>query len=353
MRGNSVVAIMVMIFFIQSAALGNQFHYVVVPQDTVSKILFKARLRPLYGNAGSLKTIENINAQEIKNIDQIRPGQKIYFSDEQVRRAQHLGSVDITNERQIILRETLYKRHTADEAPPQTETTPIELPRDRANDAVSSLNLNLTYQFTRLDSKDIATGGNATFLSPLNSKYELIWLVDWNSPWTSELGFSSLALEFDSNLSGGRTFTVSNGSLNEVFMGARYKYNEDLQYSFVYTRSAIVVSKALSLTELSLDQVQTNKLTAGVDWKLKNHKGVDYGFGLNGSYIMDAESSSESVKPGWDARLRFYLKHKFSLKDLSIEGAVFYHYLKQDTDFSRQSEKSVGAMFGVVKRFGN
>jgi phage tail protein X len=66
-------------------------YYVVRPGDTISGILYRANLGPLYAHGGMIDQIINANQGIIANIDALKIGQKIYFPAELVAEASRTG----------------------------------------------------------------------------------------------------------------------------------------------------------------------------------------------------------------------------------------------------------------------
>lgn len=335
-------------------------YYIVTPGDTVSHILHRAGLRPIYGKKGFLKEIGNLNSHLSEDINKIKPGQKIFFSDEMIVQAKNLGTIEIVKQNQIEFTEFLRK-------PAQTEEQLTKLPQslakgadieescncnmDVANNqstATSALGFKIGFEYMRIDAKDLVTQGETSILSNMNSKYEVFWLIDWKSKWQTEVKFSSMSLSIQPDISQSKTFQLQKPTLNEFSLGMKYRFSESFSSAISYVRSPALAVRATSISEISIDQLDTNKVNLDIEWAMVKHKGIEFGLGLATGYRTDAGSGSYKVNPSTDARVDLSIKHKGPSK-LDVGAGIYYHKNNQRTDYSIQEHTSVGAYLGIGK----
>ncbi|RYZ63448.1 MAG: hypothetical protein EOP09_17665, partial [Proteobacteria bacterium] len=93
-----------MVFSLSFSALAADYRYFYVLRrdELVSNVLYRAGLKPIYRKDGTLLQISKINGQ-IKDIDEVQPGTKIFFSDELAERSLGLGLIRINKNNEIIV----------------------------------------------------------------------------------------------------------------------------------------------------------------------------------------------------------------------------------------------------------
>ncbi|RYZ83391.1 MAG: hypothetical protein EOP04_20050 [Proteobacteria bacterium] len=92
-------------FSVSGFAAQGRYFYVLQQSEIVSDVAYRAGLRPLYTRDGVLYQIRKLNPQ-IKNLDVVYPGTKIYLSDEMAQRSEELGLLRKTSGRQVYLQKS-------------------------------------------------------------------------------------------------------------------------------------------------------------------------------------------------------------------------------------------------------
>lgn len=85
---------------LQSFAAGESYFYVVKKSDVTSVILYRSGLKPIYKKNGFLNRLQKVNPRRA-DLNQILPGQKIYFSKEMFEIAKSRGLIGLTFENEI------------------------------------------------------------------------------------------------------------------------------------------------------------------------------------------------------------------------------------------------------------
>jgi hypothetical protein len=329
-------------FFTSVLYAGETTVYLVRPKDSLSKIAALQFDGPIYDRQhGSLKQLLELNPW-IKNPDRIYPGQKLTVNKINLSK---LESGD-RNPAEEIPKNTGTCMATPEPGPDQSHApSPSAEPP-----ATSTLKLGVGYEYLRIDSIDLYRNLNSTFLSRLSPRYEFQWLLNWSDEWSPFLGFSTTTATIDPDINSDSNILNKTTTRNQIRLGTEYHPATNLQFDFAFTNLTRIVPRATSLTEITLDQINTNNLSIGVEYIYLRKRKVDLSAGFLGGISLGGNTGSYSIKPGYDGRIELGLKHVTHSAEL--QGHVFVQYSKLNSSFAEQTDQTVGANISLSKCLG-
>lgn len=364
-----------LVFFVSINAMsaGGAYFYRIRPGDCVSNVIYRIGLEPIYGKKGYLLKLAQLNLKHISEIDKIKPGQKVYFSEDITKKAQELGVIEIVAENEIRFRENERKIEPIariNEIPAQRNLAQVNLEAD-AKKELKSENLETKTQaepqpqpetiiidkiedsrflislgsgYSRIDSKMLSTSAKATVLSKPMLGAKVNWTQDWSETFKTHIKWEYLSVTYKDANQG----TIYNDKIDTTLfgMGSSYYFNPGTKFIFeLGIRDDIFIPSYQSGTAtLETHPITYSKI--GLSQRLAQVRSLKLSGEIGGSYLFGGSySGSYDVNPGQE----YYLKVKFSqkLKSMSIFADAEYKDLNQNTTASEQHRKDLHTNIGV------
>jgi len=380
---NLLILFFLSTFCLNSFALSGQYYYVVKKDEYASKILYRAGLKPLYKKQGTLHDLIQNNISNLKNIDLIENGQKIYFSSQQVEYSKKLGLIVSNNQGEIFFTQLAFgieeqkrleklgivsnqevnrptkttqdlqhlntqKRLVANEAlvclpnPENKEIKQSKIVQDE--DVESSLTGQIGVGYSAINGKDRGDHTTAQILSKINTEL----LVSWNQHWSEDFKSSFYAgyksNSFDSQY---LSTNIYNSKIEIARFGFRLEQRSDLfakpiKYQYSLEQGAQLFYRGISGstgTGLEINAVPVTSVSVGLEKSLFKKSRFD--IGLNGSlkYLSSGTYQNYSVKSGYAYKAGIYLSETRKNKEFSC--GLSYSQRKQDTSLIYFSETSI------------
>lgn len=353
-----------------------QYFYVVRKCDSASAVLFRAALKPIYGNRGLLLVLANENRFNVKDLNHLKPGDKILFPGPVIDRALGSETFRIINENQIVLTDEINADKIAEEklkqaAPvkreiaqvPQTQTqvqpsiqaqalpvSPIVEPVKPAAVIVSSETAQSRFVFmlgsgySRIDSATNGGGAAAVILSKPLVSADLAWEQIWSDTFDSFIGLNYSAINYQESNVG----QVVHGSQSPVKMniGLVYKFNPETRISFEVGTTDEVFVPAY---QVGVATIETKPLAYAKALFIKDifhTRKLTLTGALGGSYIMGSNVGSYEIGAGRE--FLGYLQVSQSLKKFTFFGRAGFSEKSQNTSVTSQIRKEIRSNFGLI-----
>jgi hypothetical protein len=220
------------IFIFSFNAFSNDSVYTVVKNDSLSEILYKKNLRPIYSKHGSLNTILNLNPfLKARKRYRLYPGEKIVLP--------------------ILLSQTETPAPAVTAALP-SEVIPNDPIRKISNNKLQShsdLGFSATSRFLKLESTDNLTNSQATLISDASLGWKVSWGQRWSSELYSHLDYESYKVNINDSSSTSKTLLNKEQTLSNYEFGLNYLFSSKLKLlsSLIYGETLVNRSSSLSV----------------------------------------------------------------------------------------------------------
>jgi len=339
--------------------------YQVLRGDTLSSIARSHYHGHLYGGTGVLTRLLDLNNDALKNPDLIFPGQWVRI-EQTVYNVRTPASLHDFTEDEIATAVITPSPSPSPVVAPAVMTTqnaiaPVAVapvvalpgasptPELKAFEPSSFIALTPGAWYSRVDAKDLATGGTAHILSNLYPSINLTWEQHWTKDTQTHLSLGLAYYELEPNQP--RPTSPDEYSLSNFEFGFLTNVSDRLHWGLGIRNQQEVVIRATSLTALSADRIQTVAPYASLQLdlaklgKLRLAAEGDAYLLLPGQY----NDYSLGINTGWTGKL--LLEHQ--LKETIIQGAFTYGQTNLNSNISNETMTQLGFELGLAWRFGN
>lgn len=312
---------------------GTDYH-VVKKGETLSGIAQKYLGQPVYHRDGSLKRILALNP-DIKDIHRIFPHQKIKIAS--------------TDDRGLASSESVPPLQTLTPEPAAVDTPAVSI-ADNTENPTSHLGIELGFGYFRVDSTDKQTGAASTLLSGISPETRFTWDLKWNKEWTTRFrfGYRTEKILDDTSVTS-HSLQDASGSRMCFEAGAIRNWSERTRTGLAIVFQERIFEHSPNLSTIAIDRVGSPGIKVNQEFDLFHVKSAKMGLGISGEVILPGRGPGYSTETGYGGDAHFYLRH--DLKNVSLQGTVYYGLAKQDSSLVEQKETHLGALFGLIWRF--
>jgi hypothetical protein len=305
--------------------------------DTLSEILHRKNLRPLYGKHGSLEAALKLNPTlAARGGDHIRPHQQIYLPEFQaVSENTNLSSAPPP-------------RKQASETEAKTDQPQkISLQENTEEKLAGDFYLGAEFAFNRLEASDASTGGQAE----INSKSAYGLLIGrrtyWNEVLNSYVQISSQFIEYQPSDSALKVIDNHSVTRTHLEIGLEQTLSDKAKalYSLRYGQELFI--RGMNSSLLHIDDVALVSIGGGFKYKLFEKADTYLSSDFHGQYILGGSTGTYTVNPG------YFLSAALSLhQGPHLQTSVGVRERKQDTSLVNQTEQEVFGQMQFVWPFG-
>ncbi len=375
-----LIFLIIFCFTLSSKAKAADYYYIVKPQDNVSTLLYRARLKPIYHKLGTLEILRKKNNRHIPDLDHLKVGDQLFFPEHLVLKSNAQGFIKVINQNEIVFKDHIepnslskrtiahkhrsQKNQTKDSIISTPSTTPDEekriapSPTPNAKSQVhegklaeSQIIFSMGSGYSRMDSSaktGNANNANAVLLSKPTLSVDLKWEQNWSSSIQSFIRWSFASIPYQDTSRGLVSGEKQNTSL--MGLGLTYQLFDEFFGSFeLGSREEIFVTsyqpgsataEARSLTYYRF--TFSRKLIA------VNNLSMTGAFGA--SYLSETSGSNYAVDVGEELFLQLHLTQKF--KTFSLFAVGEYADSRQDTSFTMQTRRDLKTQLGFIIPLG-
>lgn len=312
------------------AVAGSHEVHIVKKGETLSAILLNKKLKPIYGDNGSINSTLSLNPSlQKRKGNKILPGQKILIPTEEPI----MSSVE---EVSIKVEET--KNFTP--VVVETRTTGPEWP-------VSSVRAGLGLEYLRFDTTDNQTKKSAQLLSEASPIASLRWTIHWSekSHFYFDGSYQRYSIKkADSEID----FVNRSGGLVSFGAGAGRKFGEDLWVNLNLHFGQDLFFFSPSATSLKTERLMIASPSLSAKYPLL--KKSRFSLGLEGEYGMLLQNKSDEIKAknGSFFEAAVYVDELFRNSRFGgLKAKLGYQARNQDTDVATQDSKRVFVDFAM------
>jgi len=360
MRSNFFVTFLALfIFSINCLAVDGKYYYIVKTKDTLSQVLYKAGIKPLYSKSGAIVTLQKLNSKNIVDLNKIYPGQLIYLNKDFVEKAVMLKLAVVSDQSEVVLVETnnnlnrdLASLSTELKSEDVQQSLTVNNLTENVEDQLGRFSFNLGFQYSRIDAIDVSTQGSSTFLTDISPKYGIQWESSWNKTWSSVISVALIQEQVvDDTSTVVKTIDHASGYRKKISIEIQRHW--DLQRDSTTTIAAGIkdqmFSRGLTPTAISLDRIPNNYLGLIHYQDLFNLNKLSVFGKIEYNYLLSASGAAHKLEPGSFTQFSFGVEHIF--KNFEIQSEIFYGVSDQNSQLVKQRETSVGAHLNAVWSF--
>lgn len=306
--------------------------YVVEQGDTVSNVLYKRGLKPLYGRNGSVAQIVVLNPSLSPLASVIKPGQIIYLpdgtrklTDDTFKR--ELSSIEETLASQVV------------EVKPKSDAeygSPISSVKPRKPSSQAQVKLGAGYY--ALNGVDPSNGSRARLLSKLSSTLDGAWEQNWSDTVKSKIFIGLRSVSLQPEMRGIRLF---NSSLltSEIGLGVGGRLIPDLEWSIDLRVLEALFYRGVAEGGLELNQAPLLAVRPQLTWTLIRRSPLSLAALAAGDVLGSSRFADYTINAGYGYRVGLRLQQDFESSIFSCDFG--YGERRQDTSLIRLVEKEL------------
>jgi LysM domain len=342
--------------------------------ETFSQIALKYIGKPVYSKQnGSLQKLAELNP-EIKNVDKIFPGQKIYLASRDTRVISSIENHDLVAVTETGDLDAPAGSHTPGpnlkknpsvpvtgqavqaSAPDVTPLAPkvaaektAELNREAAPQPDSQevshrLTLSAGYAMTTLHAQDPVSGTSADLNSSHDLKLEAGWKQEWSDTFSSAFKAEVRAIDFEPSTNSAKQLSGSSKTNTAFTLGFENKISSrfTLLYGAGYESELFI--HGINSSSTTVDSVPVPKGFAGIDWNFYARGKTSVGVRGTYAYLFSASTDAYPVNAGQEYLGLLYVRRRYGDSN-SVELDLGFKSRTQNTGLLNLNENSV---FGTL-----
>jgi len=301
--------------------------YVVEQANTLSQIAQQLMGSPVYTKNGSLARLRALNPQ-VKNPNRIHVGDLIYVRNRELQLA--------ANE----------KPKGGHFEKPRRDLASVEEP-----DGVrSDFSLGMGFQYFSIDSKDRATGQNATLLSNAAPQFRFNWDLAWNPRWSARVRVDyqkEEILSFDD--ASGIVLRGAKGHRIGFLVGALRTWAPGSSTGLFIGRDEEIYERSPAVKIVQIERVGLPTVSVEQSHVFFGSSSASIGGALMGKLYLPAKANGFTTNTGWQLRPKVFLEHDLTV--FRARAEAFYGFGRQDSNLVEQKVQSAGVLFQISKGF--
>jgi len=349
-----------------SYAVDRTYYYRVKKQDTLSDVLARFGLSPIYPHKGWLKATLAVNSVVARHPNLIRPNEIVFLPLKDIHdlmnaRVLDTGEVLAIDDlaRPLPLaperKPTATVGATVAELQPELEGSPTAPPAldpvNKGTDvATSSTTVGIGVEYFRIDGVDTVNHGNARILSGTSPRLDFGYTLQWNESTAIELA-GSLTQYTLTQFSQATTYDANSGIKSAFGFGANKKFSKNLSTSIFVEAAQEFFVRASAPTVISVDKVIIYEPTIRAKYSLFGKQNAQ--IGVSGGYgiLLPTSTSAYSIGMGTKVELGAYFRHDpHTNSGRAIEGTLIYRIEKQDSSIYSKYFNEI--LLGISYRSG-
>jgi hypothetical protein len=317
--------ILASLFFRTSIVCANNLYYshVVIKRETLSNILYKKKLFPIYGKSGYLAQVRALNPQ-IGNRYIIYPGQNLVLPK-------------IENQ--------IYSPF-----PPIPQPSPeIKNLKNKIRSSHSLLDFSLSNRFVKIKSNDFRNGSRATLLSDSGIGYSISWGQKWSDKLNTYFNFENYQVQILDSSTPDKSLSNTTQSLTSYTFGVSQVLNAKtmLYLSLNYGESIVYRAERSDLIEI--EKFVSAKLNPGFNYTFLSRDELKLYSLINFILALPSTQETYSSKFSYGHKLGIGIEDRVAI--FKIKGELFYNNLELKLTDSSFEQTETGVYFGVSYQF--
>lgn len=327
--------------------------YTVQDGDTLSDILSRFNIKPLYGKNGSIKKFSRVNVHTVKkNGDLIFPGSVIYLPISVEAVAEVIKQEKIEAAIDVRKPATEVAPGTPAPACPEPEKKPVLDPvYASAETASSDVAVTFIGGYSSMQGTDRSTGDTSKLLSKLETGARLEWSQNWDDTDSTSIFVIYQNRNLEPTLN---DVTLTNSSMGVSSFGLGYKKvlsnSWALRMEMEYMQALFYQNNPGTGTGLQINAVPLLRLHPQLEYLVLERKPLSLGLQAGVSYFGSTSYGDYSVDSGYGYNLDLSLRHTFTNHNF-IQCQAYYEERHQNTSELLFVERDVGTRCGFSWRF--
>lgn len=305
--------------------------HIVKRGETLSRILLNKKLKPIYGDAGSIESTLALNPSLKKSLgNKILPGQGIILPTHEEPIMSSVEEVSVKVEEDSNFTPAVV----------EVKSTEPEWP-------VSSVKAGLGLEYLRFDTTDTQTNKSAQLLSEASPIASLRWTIHWSEK--SQLYFEGSYQRYSIKKSDPAIdFVDRTGGLTSFGAGAGKKFGEDLWVNLNLHFGQDLFFFSPTATSLKTERLMITSPSISAKYPLL--KKSRFSLGLEGEYglLLKSESDDLKAKNGTFIEAGLFVDELFrNARFGGLKAKLGYQTRNQDTNVATQDSKRVFVDFAM------
>lgn len=310
--------------------------YTVEQGDTLSTILQKENITPLYGKKGFVKKAKKLNKTSLKNENLIRPGQQLVLPVEET--ANHNTSQSNQS-----------SSSSADQSNVEVSSSPNQFTSFTLQDFISnsSLGISLGLDYTMLESTAKVNNSKGKLVSEANIAWKIAWLKKLQNDYDVNVFAGGKKLNFKSEETG---VPLYNQKSSTYFFGVGLdkKITERLNLGLDFSYGDFIFFKGIHGPKglgIELNTIKLFALNPRIKYKVFTHDWFDTSVEVNGLYATSGDGNGYEVSSGNGFGAAVLLEKQLTQKDIFCR--FDFKERNQKTSLIKLKEQSVGTICGL------
>jgi len=346
---------------LQTRAGEANYYYVTKTNDHVSKIIFRARLTPIYGKSGKLLILKKANLKNISDIDAISLNEKLYFPDDLATEALGLGQMKLKDGNELVFKEddgpssnhlteserNTIRRTVAEENKDIKQVVEGSRPLN-AEDPQSRFVFSIGSGYSRVDSVINATGATAVLLSKPLIITDLKWEHLWSEVYESFIHFSYSSIPYQ-EANQGQIFN-SHPSLSSTSFGVKYNFQHPGRISLEAGVSEEVIIASYQAGTATVEAKPLTFLQSVYSRDVLEVKKLKMTLGFGASYFLSSTFGDNRINAG--TKYLGQLQITQSFKNFSFFASGEYSDFLQKSNLTEQKRRDLNGNLGFIIPLG-
>ena len=297
--------------------------YTVGNNETLSNILYRNDIKPIYGLNGTLNQTIALNPELRRSMgNKVFPGQKVRLPREELAR-QDLPKID------------------------ESKNSVRFATEDTTKDAAATFSVSAGVDFMKIQGVDETSGDDSVILSEASPSLSLGYNLLWDQVTVLSL-ISKVQRYKLQGLNNGQSFDYASGSKIDLSLKVVREFSKRWALGAGVAFEQDLFFHAISPIELGVDKVMITKPRIYARYAALVKSNANLGFDGSVGVNLPNETSVYKIKTGTHAGAGTYFKYHTKLLNQdykSIEARVFYSIDKQDTSVTTRKLTNLSFMF--------
>lgn len=330
---------------------------VVQKGECLSKIVNRYFKPPIYGRKGAITGLLAMNPS-IMNPDILYVGQKIVIDVKSgltpknliSAHVENLGTTSANSPSQKDGNGSLVAPHHDVQKPSSSPVSLSEEVTSNEDIEISNFKVSFGMKYLKIESTDVKTNGNASFLSEGSPFVDISWKIFFSQKTDSfsEIHFKSVSYKMMSDVRGTYNIDTSNHQLNIIGIKYGQKLSDKSSWYLSVDYGHELFARLPHPDTVVFDHIEMSVIRLGSDVAILKRKKLDFLFKVDGGYVITNDQVKASQ--GSELNIGLDLTHEI-LSSVFLSGVTFFRYGEEKSSTSTQEINELGISLGISKRF--
>jgi hypothetical protein len=326
--------------------------YRVKAHDSVSEVLLRFGIKPIYGKSGTLSRTLDLNPKtKAFRGNRIYPGELLYLPiayDYEFRTASILASGEVVESEVKVQTHPFPVGETGTTSESHEELTTRSPTHERQ--VRHGLELGVHYAFTSLTSREISSGASATLNSSSAPGFHIAFHQEWTESLASSFRFDLEKIAFAPSNNPLKAIVTESVMKTRFTLGFEKAFHESFSATLLIGYGTEIFVRGMSTSQVVVDEKPMTSIGIQPRLILLRRGRTTFGLAGEATYIPASSGPDYEIKSGTRFGLESFIQYT------KISGSVYRLHLgfqtrAQGTSLTNQTESEV--LGGVSFRFNS